>query len=493
MNGKIQGIIVCGVIIACLGGTLVFLQTTGKDSSSKAEETSSAAVNTSSEDESVLLIDSSSDNISKVEVENSYGSYTMVKPASGKSAWNIEELSGINQSSRLKSGMAENIAQFEAYKTVEEGASDMSKYGLDEPEGQFTVTFADDTQRTFYVGDVSTKDRYRYLCEKDGSDVYMMLNSKISYFIEPVENFVDTVLIDNPGDSDMPDYGKLTVKRSDLDYDMVFEQVDEEKAIDNMISAQVMTEPIYSYLNITVSADTTHGMWGLTAQSAVKTFPDEDDFKEYGLDKPLAEVIFTGEDYDYDLKIGNSIFAKNDDGEETTEIGSYYCYITGVDGADCIWEISADDLPWATVLPGDVITSLMTTNNIMDVSEVKVKTADKDIVYKLDSDGESTINSVKMNGEDVDVSLFQDFYKYLLTCPTGEIYFEEPEGESYMTIEINCASGHTDKLEFYYDSSRRSIVALNGRPSFRIQSKWSDTFISNIDKLTNGEKIVDVY
>lgn len=493
MNGKIQGIIVCGVIIACLGGTLAFLQTTGKDPSSKAEESSSAALNTNSEDESVLLIDSSSDKITSVEVKNSYGTYKMVKPASGKTAWNIEELSGIDQSSRLQSGMAEDIAQLEAYKTVEEGASDMSKYGLDEPEGQFTVTFSDDTQRTFYVGDVSTKNRYRYFCEKDGSDVYMMLNSRISYFIEPVENFIDTTLITNPGDSDMPDYGKLTVKRSDLDYDMVFEQVDEDEAIDNMMSAQVMTEPIYSYLNISVSAGTTHGMWGLSAESAVKIFPDEEDFKEYGLDKPIAEVLFKGTGYDYDLKIGNSIFAKNDDGEETTEIGSYYCYLTGVDGKDCIWEISADKIPWVTVLPGDVITSLMTTNNVMDVTDISVKTADRDIEYKLDSDGESTINSVKMNDKDVDTSLFQDLYKYLLTCPTDEIYFAEPEGESYMTIEINCTGGHTDKLEFYYDSSRRSIVALNGKPSFRIQTKWSDRFIENIDKLEKGEKIVDVY
>ena len=182
MNGKIQGIIVCGVIIACLGGTLAFLNATGGDTASDTDS-SSQTVNENSEDTSVLLIDSSADDIKSITAVNEYGGFTMSRPSSGKTAWVIEELNGINQSSTLQSGMAEDVAQLEAYKTVEENSSDLSKYGLDSPAGEFTVTFSDDTQRTFCVGDVSTKTRYRYLCEKGESDVYMILNSRVSYFI----------------------------------------------------------------------------------------------------------------------------------------------------------------------------------------------------------------------------------------------------------------------------------------------------------------------
>lgn len=488
MNGKIQGIIVCGVIIACLGGTLAFLKMNGgNDNSSSTSDSSSVA---EKKDESVLLIDSSADKISKVAVKSGHGEYTMVKSASGKTVWNIEELTGINQSSTLESGMAENIAGFEAYKTVEENAEDLEKYGLAEPEAEFTVTFTDDTQRTFYVGDVSTQSRYRYLCEKDDSSVYMMLNSKVSYFIDPVETFIDTSLIEKPSDDEMPDYGTLTVKRSDLDYDMVFEQDPYDKNAG--VSAQTMIEPIFSYLNVTVSSETTHGMWGLSAETAAKIFPDEKDFKEYGLDKPLAEVIFKGDGYDYNLKIGKEIYKKNDNGEDTSEIASYYCYLTGVDGVDCIWEISADALPWATVLPSDVTSSLMTANVITDVSEVKVKTAKTDIAYALENDDENT-NSVKMNGKEINVSQFQDLYRYIITCPTSEIYFDEVKGEPYMSIEIICSDGHSDKMEFYTDSSRRSIVALNGKPSFKIQSKWVDQLLENIDYVENGKDIIETY
>lgn len=490
MNGKVQGIIVCGVIIACLGGTLAFLNATGSEDPTKADS-SSQTVKEESEDTSVLLIDSSSDKIKSISAENEYGSFTMSRPASGKTAWSIEELNGINQSSTLLSGMAENVAQFTAYKTVEENASDLSKYGFEKPSGEFTVEFSDGTSRTFSVGDVSTKARYRYICEKGKSDVYMILNSKVSYFIEPKENFVNTSLIEKPSDSDMPDYGTLTIHRSDLDYDMVFENDPYDKT--DMFSSQVMTEPIFSYLNVSVSSGITHGMWGLSAEACEKIFPGEEDFKEYGIDKPAAEVSFKGNGYDYKLKIGNAVYKVNDEGEDTDEIEAYYCYLTGSDGIDCIWKISASSLPWTTVLPGDVVTSLMTTNNIMDVSEVTVKSKDKDIKYAIDSDGESTVKSVKMNGEDVDVSLFQDLYKFLLTCPTSEIYFDEPQGESYLTIEISCKDGYNDVMEFYTDSSRRTVVVLNGRPSFRIQTKWTDRFIENIDNVKNGEKVIDTY
>lgn len=490
MNGKIQGIIVCGVVVACLGGTLAFLNATGGGSESESDS-SSQTVNDTSEDTSVLLIDSTADDIESISAVNQYGGFTMVRPSSGKTVWNIEELNGINQSSTLQSGMAEDIAQLEAYKTVEEDASDLEKYGLTEPQGEFTVTFSDDTERTFCIGNESTQSRYLYFCEKGDNDVYMVLNSRLSYFIEPKENFVDTSLIESMDDSDETNYGTLAIRRSDLDYEMIFEMDPYDN--ENMVSMQVMTEPIFAYLNGTVSYSTTHGMYGLSAESAQVVFPDEEDFETYGLDEPLAEVTFTGDDYDYTLTIGDPIYQQNDSGEDTDEVASYYCYLTGVDGADCIWVISADSLPWATVLPEDVITSLMTSNNIMDVSDVVVTADEEEVTYVIDSNGEDTINSVTMNGEEVEVELFQDLYEYLITCPTSEIYSDEPEGENYLTIEINCKDGHSDVMEFYTDSSRRSIVVLNGRPSFRVQTNWTDRFLENMESVQNGDAVVDTY
>ncbi len=489
MNGKIQGIIVCGVIIGCLGGMLAFLNATG--GADKKDESSSEVIKTESVDESVMLVEKDTIDIKSISAQNEYGGFTMERPASGKTEWNIAELTGLDQSTYAKSRIAENAAQIKAYRTVEQDAADLSKYGLDEPTGSFTIGYKDGTSRTFLIGDVSTKTRYRYLCEEGDDTVYMVLVSLISEFIEPVENLVDTTLIAQPPDSEMPDYGKLTLSRKDLDYDMVFEQDDSDSYYG--VSAQVMTEPVFSYLNITGSSATTHGMWGLTAKSAVKLFPKEEDFAQYGLDDPIAEVTFVGEGYDYDLKIGGHTMKLNEDGNETADIDGYYCYLTGVDGVDCIWLIDAQNVPWATVMPGDVI-SMAVNISILNINSMTVTNGGEKAEYILDTDGESEIYSVKKNGADVDVSLFQDFYKYLLSCPTDEIYFEEIDGEPYLSIDIDFGDdGQVEELDFYTDSSRRTLVEINGRPSYRIPTSWTERFISNMENLDNGEKIIETY
>lgn len=53
-------------------------------------------------------------------------------------------------------------------------------------------------------------------------------------------------------------------------------------------------------------------------------------------------------------------------------MSAYYCYFEGVKGVDAIYLVSADNLPWATIKAEDVITSLMTSNYLVDLKNVEV-------------------------------------------------------------------------------------------------------------------------
>ena len=486
MNKKIQGIIIGGVVVAALGGTLAFLELTGggKDGSS---ETSSAVVASEAEEEKVPLITAETDDIVSVKVENESGGFTLERPSSGKTELNVVELTGLDQSMTMKQGVIKDLASLEAYKLVEENAEDLAKYELDKPNTVFTVSFKDGTARTFKVGSKAAKNRYRYVCEDGKSDVYMVLESSLTNMIERKEDFISLSLIgESTADTDTP-YGRLTMKRRDLDYEMAFEDIANED--DALISSQVMVEPIYAHLNIQLSSNITHGLWGLNASRCEKIFPDDSDKKEYGLDDPFCEVYYKNDTEEYRLKIGNEIHATDSNGKDTDEIAAYYCYLEGREGIDCIWQIAAADLPWATYTAGDVI-SLMTTNKIFDINEVKVDVRGEVSDYTLDgSEEENEVKWVKKNGEDINISLFQDLYKYLLYFPTKDIYFDEIKGEPFLTIDIVRKDGGGDKLEFYEESSRRVLVKLNGRPSYRLESRWTDTFIENMGRLDRGEEI----
>ncbi len=469
--------------MAALGGTLAFLELTGGTKDSSSADESKAVIKQVDEDAvATQIVDVSAEDIMSVKVDNQFGGYTLERPASGKSEWNIVELTGLNQVATYKSDIAEDIAQLESYKTVEENASDLGKYGLAEPDTTFTVSFKDGTERTFLIGDVATKNRYRYFCEKGSSTVYMVVKSVLNHMIDRKEDLVNLALINDTSGTDA--YGELRVKRRDLGYEMVFVQDPNED--EALISAQIMTEPIYANLNISFSAKITHGLYGLSAASVEKIFPTEEDFKTYGLDDPLCTVTFTGEGYDYGLKIGNGIHATDENGEEIDEIAAYYCYVTGVEGEDCIWQIDAENLPYATFMPGDVI-SLMTTNRIENIETMKVKADGKEHIYELTVDGDSQVTNVRKDGKELDVYNFKGLYQYLLSCPTNEIYFDEVTGEPELTVEINLRDGEKDVLEIYRESARRSLVVLNGRPSYRIESRWVDGFLENIELLDSGK------
>ena len=67
MNGKVQGIIICGVIAASLAGVMLFLNSEngGADKDSSSSSSSAAA---SSEDESVIILEKTADDITAVHV-----------------------------------------------------------------------------------------------------------------------------------------------------------------------------------------------------------------------------------------------------------------------------------------------------------------------------------------------------------------------------------------------------------------------------------------
>lgn len=501
MNGKVQGIIIGGVAVACLAGVMVFLQHTEFPSTDSSSAESSTA--TASEDESVVILEKTSDEIKSVYVNNSYGEYTLEKPASGKSNWTIDTLELINQNTSLEDSMRTNLGEMEAKKLVEKDVSDMSKYGLEEPSGYFTVTYDDDSQVTVYIGDEAPNGSSNYVRLNDENKVYLVQTTRLTYFTDPDTAYVSTSLIATPSDDEWPDYGTETVSRQDLDYDMVFETDPYEN--NGMVSAQVMTEPIFSYLNVTNSSDVTHGMWGLSATSCEVANPTDDDFAKYGLDDPFCTVSLKGAEYDYLLKIGDAIHYSDESSNETDAVTGYYCYLTGVSGVDCIFVISADSLPWATVQASDVVMSLMTSNYIYDLDEIDVEYDGEKSVYAITSNGtsdESTTDSgdsidvtgVTLGGDDIDVDTFKSYYQYIMGCPTSEIYFTDPEEtEPYLTISLMRKDGGSDVMEYYKETSRRTIVKLNGKTSFRIQSSWVDTFLENMQNVKDAKEIVTTY
>ena len=503
MNGKVQGIIICSVIAASLAGVMVFLSSS--DNKGGKEESSSAAKSDESSEnvmEHIFVLDKESDEIASIVAENDKGGFTLDKPASGKSSWTVEEIVSINQNTAKKDDLISRCGHLEASKIAEEDASDFSKYGLDDPKAAFTVNYTDGSAEKILIGDIAPDSKYTYIKQENGSTVYMMLTIRLNEMLGSAYDFADLSLIAEPASEDeWPEYGKETVTRSDWDYKVVFEN--DPKNIEGMLSSQVISEPIFSYLNITGSSTVTHGMWGLTASSCVVAAPTDEQLAEYGIDEPICTVNLKGEDYDYTLKVGSEAFEESDDPDAApTKLGNY-CTLSGVTGCSAVYIIPETSLPWVTFKIEDVISNLMTSNYLVDLAEMTVVADGKTTVYEMTTNGGSNdkdeegkaadVTSVKAGGKEIDIYEYKSFFQYIMTCPTNERCFDEPSGEPKVTITQTRKDGGGDVIELYSDTARRYIVKLNGKTSFRIQSTWVDTLLSNMESLENGGKISTTY
>lgn len=507
MNSKAKGIIICVVVAICLGAMLLVLKFIPKaDSGSSSSDT--GIIESNDDTGSISLTDSVAETLDKTNVKsvvfhNKNGEFEIVQTSVGGEEWKIEELEGINQNQMMYSSVANTLCSLAAKDIVEEDTNDLSKYGLEDVSSFFTVTFhydGKDKQKTFLIGDESPESGYYYVCEAGSTKIYTVYASNLSYFLYSKEDFISlSMLPAMPSDADESYFTSLKVTQKSKDYDIIFENAPEGTA--SMVSAQVMTSPIFSYLDVTNSSAVTHGMWGLTAQRAVVAKPGAADFKKYGFDNPNAAAVLKCKDGEYTLKIGNCEYVKDSEGDNTETVDGYYAYLEGVDGIDVIFYCSADDMPWAVFNPSDVISGLMTTNNVVDVKDVKVKTADIDITYDLtvseeNEEGNKTVEKVLENSKTkIDPEVWKGWYQLLIQCPTTEIYFTDPEGKTAdITIDIDLSEGGGDKMEFYKQTDRRYIVKLNGKTSFRIESGWVDAIIGGIEKVRNGEEVnADTY
>ncbi|MBR1724547.1 MAG: hypothetical protein IJ723_05970, partial [Ruminococcus sp.] len=204
-----------------------------------------------------------------------------------------------------------------------------------------------------------------------------------------------------------------------------------------------------------------------------------------------AVVTFVGEGYDWTLNIGGEYHDENAEGAEQTAASAYFCTIAGIDGKDAIWKLDATALPWVTLTPGDVITTLMTYNNIWEVSSITLSGEDS-TNFTIDHEGED-VTAAYADGQQLDLEEFKGLYQYILTCPTSDIWFEEPENDPYLTIEITRTDGGGDKIELCKDTERRVIVKLNGRTSYRIKTSWANMLLKNIEAVKTGGTVQQNY
>ncbi len=485
MSKSLKNLLVIGIFILSMALVLLVLVVTAP----KEEDDTSEVVDTT-----IALVSYTRDQIDNFKVTNQSGEFTVKQ---GTKAFGIEELEGLKQNTTVLGAAGNCIATVKGIKLVEENAPDLAKYGLAEDDyvSKVDVTLKDGTKYTVYIGIATADGEHFYVRMGDSKDVYTALANSTRYFTYIKEDFVSTVILPELSqDNWAPTIDLLTIKRKDLTYDIIFEDDTKNYASDeiSMASSQVMISPVYAYLDITNSNDVIYGLWGLSAVQAEVAFPTEADFEEYGIADPFCSVVLNAELQNYILKIGNvAAYATDEQGNDTTTPAAFYGYFEGI---DCIFLFNASDLPWASFMPIDVLSTMMTSNYIYTLDYIDVEFEDEKFYFDIDADVDETTLSGTLNNNAFDAETFKILYQFMLKCPIDSLCLEDPAEDAKLLarIDFRREDGGGDVLEFYDDTTNRVIIKLNGTTSFSQPKSYLDVLHENIKVFANGGSADDL-
>ncbi len=485
MNKTVKGIIACSICLVLLGGGLVALKLTDSSNSEDAEVGDSLIAEANH-----IFYQHDSSEVNKVVVDNPSGGYTLERTAKATddtdAKYSIDEISKYTQNDTIVSTIANNCASLEALELVDENPTDLSQFGLDNPSATVTVYFDDSSSETFLVGDNSPVEGM-YLKMSDEDAVYTVSSNPLYVFQKDSNYFISRVCLETPADDEYPTVENLTIKRKDLDYDIVLQydhRADDEDYIGGTSASHIMTSPVYAYLNADNSQDITHSMFGLTADSIVSLSPTEEQLEVAGINDPTCEVTMVCDDGNtYNLKIGSSYSSTSYDEDYT----AYFGYFEGI---DILFAFSESSVPWLTVKPMDITSQLVFGTYIYDIKDMTITT--KDTTLKFEGEGTSDDYSIKLNGKDFDLNRYKSFYQALIKAPAEELYLDAVSGEPEVTVTINLQSGgEPDVVQFYRINDRKVAIVHNGLVSFACRSSFLDnSLLPNIANIEGDTDFV---
>lgn len=482
MKSKIKFIIIIGIVLVLLIGAAVALKLTAPEEEEQEE--------TETEVTSSLLFDKNPEDIDTLTIKNETSEYKVERVGKdGNYMWTVFEYLYAPIDENMINTLLQNSATLTAQQTVDENAPDLSIYGLDAPTVEYTVEFADSdkTVKDICIGNSVPGSSKLYMCFKGENTVYTVNSSDVSCFMRDKTNCVNKTVYTAKtaaSEDDTTDYtriNKIAISRKDIDYDIVIEydtrQEEDSDAIIANSSSHRLTSPVTLDLNPEKSNDVTSKVFGLTADSFAVLNPTDEQKAEYGFDDPYAVFDFDIAGESFTLTVGSE-FTDENYGK------SRYVMASGIDVIYCFAETS---LPWLTVMPLDITTTMITGNYIYGVTTIDFTGSE---TAHFDLSGGSDEFAVKMDGEDVDAEKFKKFYQFILRTPAEQLCFDEPEGEPALTVAIKSETGD-DTLEFFPSSDRRTIIRFNGVTSFSCKTAYLDRLTDNLVRFKNGEDIIE--
>ena len=506
MKKQAKGIIALSAVLAAmLGGGYAYMKFTpeeGKGDNGNTQSTMELIATQALGQGTVLISDNGNADavVKSAVIKNSEGVLNIImqkvqsEEENAVPVYSFENGDDINADTSTLSSLINNGNGLQAKELIAEGCDDLGKYGLDKPCAEVEFTYESGNKVKLYLGDDTPSGDATY-CMIDGKkDVYIISAGTAADFKKGQKDFISKVILAKPADNAYPIVKSLRVQRSDMDEDMLIEydEASKDKNSGGTSASHKLVSPVESYLAVEKSTDITNGMFGLEASDIYVIGCKEEDIKNAGLDAPFCTVTMECDDGNtYKLLLGEPF--SDDNGKK--------CSYAMLEGGNIIYTVSADNAKWLTVKPIDIVTRLLITNYVWNITDLSVSGGGEKVDFIIKPKNEDEVPDspkssdffVRKNGEEFDSERYRLFYSFLTGTNAEEfaVGVPVPEGEPMATIKYTDEYANTTTTyDFYDDSVMRSLIVINGESKYYCTKSYVKTLIENIKRIGTGEDYI---
>lgn len=494
MSKRLKQILIAGAALLLLVAAMIILIVTKKNNEDIGI---SGEVD---EDEAVELINGELSDLVSVEITNGGETYLIEQNFDNLAVgandedlvFEIKELSGVSVDSDSIYSTAKTAKLLMANSTIEENAQDLSKYGLDKPAAEVKVAFSNAKTYNYYVGNETPSGSQYYIMFKGESKIYAVAETYVSSFFNDKNSYIDCTLVAPV--SEYPTVNELKVNRKDLSKPITVTPLSDEMraiatslddpSVTSSFSDYMITSPVTATIDVSKQENFIFGLFGKSADGAVKAHPTEEDKANAGLNDPLCTVEMTVDEKTTKLIVGNEF--KSDDYQN-------YYYVM-LEGIDVLFYASENTLYWKTVQPTDFMTRMLPAPYIYNLDYIKVSYDGKDYTLNVDGNADSCIYTYE--DKTLDERNFQSFCEYLYkSCISGINYDYTTDKQPDLTVEyvFDDKSISTITIGFYETDTRTVYISQNGSVDFTTTGAYYDRLKENVQRLINGETVLLTY
>ncbi len=510
MKKQLRLLAILGAVVVVLGAALsVVLLTKPEDSGdSSAEESSDTSITlleikkqkeTSGEESAVSRI-------KEAVIKTGSETYTVCRDKDGQLY--VKGYEKLPVQTSLFDSLETELTKIVATQEIKFSGND-ADYGLDKPTATAEVTYDDGTKATLTVGAAAPQDAGYYfrISGKDG--VYLVDSGLADALGYSAVSYIGTTLYAAPAVKSDDENGSavlrdVTMKGPGLEREYSYRMAVADDGSEFTYCTYVLTYPYKRSTNTNTLGESIAGATSLLADTAVVPFPKTADLKKYGLDTPAinAEIhtaVQTSTTSEPSEVSGESktITSFYNVQEHTIKIsavknGTFYVL---VDDIDCIYQVSASSLPWATLSYEDCVTSLMFLKDITTVNKMSFtfngKTHQFALTHYPDEDDNEKNMAVTMDGKTINTSYFRSFYQVLMGVDRAGAAPEAPKG----TPEISFT--YTDKdtnrstlIELFPYSASVYIGRFDKGDTFKVRASTVDELLRQYQNLIDGKEVL---